>query len=74
MIRFLGMEFKFCTDRRMTAHVLSTKPPSPHTLMDNVKDFTIDKGLINDKSRKKMLKQKKSQPVFGKSNIHNIFV
>jgi len=25
--RFLGDEFKFCTDRRMTAHVLSTKPP-----------------------------------------------
>lgn len=25
--RFLGMEFKFATDRRMTAHVLSTKPP-----------------------------------------------
>ncbi len=24
--RFLGMEFKFATDRRMTAHVLSTKP------------------------------------------------
>jgi hyaluronan synthase len=26
--RFLGMEFKFATDRRMTAHVLSTSPPS----------------------------------------------
>ena len=25
--RFLGIEFKFCTDRRMTAHVLTTKPP-----------------------------------------------
>jgi len=25
--RFLGMEFKFATDRRMTAHVLSTRPP-----------------------------------------------
>ena len=25
--RFLGMEFKFATDRRMTAHVLATKPP-----------------------------------------------
>ncbi|MDQ4072942.1 MAG: glycosyltransferase [Thermoproteota archaeon] len=24
--RFLGIEFKFATDRRMTAHVLSTKP------------------------------------------------
>ncbi len=27
--KFLGMEFKFCTDRRMTAYVLSTKPPLP---------------------------------------------
>jgi hyaluronan synthase len=26
--KFLGMEFKFCTDRRMTAYVLATKPPS----------------------------------------------
>jgi hyaluronan synthase len=26
--RFLGMEFKFCTDRRMTAYVLGTKPSS----------------------------------------------
>lgn len=25
--KFLGMEFKFCTDRRMTAYVLATKPP-----------------------------------------------
>src|ERR687894_210061 len=24
--KFLGMEFKFCTDRRMTAYVLGTKP------------------------------------------------
>jgi hyaluronan synthase len=27
--KFLGMEFKFCTDRRMTAYVLSTKPALP---------------------------------------------
>jgi hyaluronan synthase len=27
--RFLGMEFKFCTDRRMTAYVLGTRPPLP---------------------------------------------
>ena len=27
--KFLGMEFKFCTDRRMTAYVLGTKPPLP---------------------------------------------
>lgn len=24
--RFLGVDFKFCTDRRLTAHVLATKP------------------------------------------------
>jgi hyaluronan synthase len=24
--RFLGIDFKFCTDRRLTAHVLATKP------------------------------------------------
>ncbi|MDQ3840541.1 MAG: glycosyltransferase family 2 protein, partial [Thermoproteota archaeon] len=27
--KFLGMEFKFCTDRRMTAYVLGTKPNLP---------------------------------------------
>jgi hyaluronan synthase len=27
--KFLGMEFKFCTDRRMTAYVLGTRPPLP---------------------------------------------
>jgi hyaluronan synthase len=27
--RFLGIEFKFCTDRRMTAYVLGTRPPLP---------------------------------------------
>jgi len=26
--RFLGMDFKFCTDRRMTAHILGTRPKS----------------------------------------------
>jgi hyaluronan synthase len=27
--KFLGIEFKFCTDRRLTAYVLGTKPPLP---------------------------------------------
>jgi hyaluronan synthase len=63
--RFLGMEFKFCTDRRMTAHVLATKPSSSsHTLIDDVKDFTIDKGLINDKSPKKNAKAKEKSAGF----------
>ncbi|TLX92043.1 MAG: glycosyltransferase family 2 protein [Thaumarchaeota archaeon] len=26
--RFLGIDFKFCTDRRMTAHILGTRPKS----------------------------------------------
>ena len=33
--RFLGMEFKFATDRRMTAHVLAT---SPHSISYNSKN------------------------------------
>jgi hyaluronan synthase len=32
--KFLGMEFKFCTDRRMTAYVLGTKPPLPSQSSD----------------------------------------
>jgi hyaluronan synthase len=33
--KFLGMEFKFCTDRRMTAYVLGTKPPLPGRSYEN---------------------------------------
>lgn len=40
--RFLGMEFKFCTDRRMTAHVLSTKPPYPIKSPINNKENKIN--------------------------------
>jgi hyaluronan synthase len=37
--RFLGMEFKFCTDRRMTAHVLSNKPPTlPSQIIEDYKN------------------------------------
>lgn len=32
--KFLGMEFKFCTDRRMTAYVLGTRPPLPDQSYD----------------------------------------
>jgi hyaluronan synthase len=38
--RFLGMNFKFATDRRMTAHVLSNKPPVY---------ATVNNGNNNDK-------------------------
>jgi hyaluronan synthase len=33
--KFLGMDFKFCTDRRMTAHVLSTGPRRPQQRNDD---------------------------------------
>jgi hyaluronan synthase len=39
--KFLGIEFKFCTDRRMTAYVLGTKPPIPgqsHESNENKRD------------------------------------
>jgi len=65
--RFLGMEFKFCTDRRMTAHVLTTKPPSPS--MGNVEDFNIDKALINDKSHKKKYQIKRKSKWILESQI-----
>ncbi len=40
--RFLGMEFKFCTDRRMTAHVLSTRPPQ---LIENYKTTKLKESV-----------------------------
>ena len=52
--RFLGMEFKFCTDRRMTAHVLSTKPPS----INKSEKINIDEGLVKDKTQQKNAKSK----------------
>jgi hyaluronan synthase len=36
--RFLGVDFKFCTDRRMTAHVLGTKPKLYNNILDNKQD------------------------------------
>ena len=36
--RFLGVDFKFCTDRRMTAHVLATKPKLYNNILDNKQD------------------------------------
>ena len=38
--KFLGMEFKFCTDRRMTAYVLGTRPPLP----DQSYELNVNKG------------------------------
>jgi hyaluronan synthase len=35
--KFLGMEFKFCTDRRMTAYVLGTKPSLEERSMETGK-------------------------------------
>jgi hyaluronan synthase len=44
--RFLGMEFKFATDRRMTAHVLATKPsrftsPFQYNQQESVPNLTV---------------------------------
>ena len=40
--RFLGMDFKFCTDRRMTAYVLATSPtPNPFVSNPNVLEVDI---------------------------------
>ncbi|HEY9493043.1 MAG TPA: hypothetical protein VIP56_13730, partial [Nitrososphaeraceae archaeon] len=37
--RFLGVDFKFCTDRRLTAHVLATKPKLYNNdILDNKQD------------------------------------
>jgi hyaluronan synthase len=33
--RFLGIDFKFCTDRRMTAHILGNRPKSDSSLDKN---------------------------------------
>jgi hyaluronan synthase len=42
--KFLGMEFKFCTDRRMTAYVLGTKPPLPGKSNDGHADNHDKRG------------------------------
>src|ERR671919_369638 len=53
--KFLGMEFKFCTDRRMTAYVLGTKPPLPGQSYDtNQNDHeqgSENKEFNNDNSK-----------------------
>jgi cellulose synthase/poly-beta-1,6-N-acetylglucosamine synthase-like glycosyltransferase len=44
---FLGMDFKFCTDRRMTAYVLSTRP--------GVHESSIDKSSSKGKNSDALL-------------------
>jgi hyaluronan synthase len=44
--RFLGMDFKFCTDRRMTAHVLTTGPRSSQETYHNDDEY-VGKGPIS---------------------------
>jgi hyaluronan synthase len=44
--RFLGMDFKFCTDRRMTAHVLTTGPRGFQGTYHN-DDKYVGKGPIS---------------------------
>jgi hyaluronan synthase len=51
--KFLGMEFKFCTDRRMTAYVLGTRPPpegqSPYP--DQKGNGELGNDVLNDSSQ-----------------------
>ncbi|HYZ94751.1 MAG TPA: glycosyltransferase [Nitrososphaeraceae archaeon] len=51
--KFLGMEFKFCTDRRMTAYVLGTKPPKEGQTLDiNQNDYEEPENSDFDNSGK----------------------
>jgi hyaluronan synthase len=56
--KFLGMEFKFCTDRRMTAYVLGTKPPLPGRSYENQEEILPEQErgnkqrTINNESNK----------------------
>jgi hyaluronan synthase len=51
--KFLGMEFKFCTDRRMTAYVLGTKPPRDGQFYNtNQNGYEEPKGNDFDNSSK----------------------
>jgi hyaluronan synthase len=43
--RFLGMDFKFCTDRRMTAYVLATSP-TPNPFVSNPNVFEVDIPIL----------------------------
>jgi hyaluronan synthase len=49
--KFLGIEFKFCTDRRMTAHVLTTKPPYPIKELEKNHNGFIGKNNQKIKSK-----------------------
>jgi hyaluronan synthase len=50
--KFLGMDFKFCTDRRMTAYVLTTprrKIESPVTIVEHSRVSSINRtGLLHN--------------------------
>jgi hyaluronan synthase len=72
--RFLGMEFKFCTDRRMTAYVLGTKPPLPpgqsydtNQKNDHEQESGNKEFNSNDNS-----KNEKTSPHHGTSNADDL--
>jgi hyaluronan synthase len=48
--KFLGMDFKFATDRRMTAHVLSNKPP-PFLKLEYSKNKYLQNNPIQNQSK-----------------------
>ena len=56
------MEFKFATDRRMTAHVLSNKAPASHKLISRT-NIQIKQSKFKENEL----------TVIGKLNIHSIF-
>ena len=50
--RFLGIEFKFCTDRRLTAYVLGTKPSMGSESSYNDKQQDKKQGQNNNNNNK----------------------
>lgn len=57
--KFLGMEFKFCTDRRMTAYVLGTRPSLPGQSYDS--DVSNRDAPRNENSNSSNIDKKNNQ-------------
>lgn len=61
--KFLGIEFKFCTDRRMTAYVLGTTPPLPGSSYEKQEERLKEQELGN--------KQNTSNKESNKTHVQN---
>jgi hyaluronan synthase len=59
--KFLGMEFKFCTDRRMTAYVLGTRPPLPDQSYQSDTGNPDDLGNQNFNTNISNINEKRNQ-------------